>query len=155
MADGQYDEAIAEYALALEAEPSMSEANLALGVLYELSGRTTESEQALAAARDALGSEAAYAMNLAQAYARVGLVQRALSYADEAVNLEPESPQAFLIRAGLYEQINSRAEALADLERATVLAQEQGEDEIYVLARMRYGMLLQQVPGDAFAPTTP
>lgn len=86
-------------------------------------------------------------MVLARSYSSVGEYERALGYANEAVALAPDSAQALIIRGGVYEATERRAEALADYELSATLAQEAGEDALYVLARMRMGMLLQSGSG--------
>jgi tetratricopeptide (TPR) repeat protein len=149
---GDYEDAIAEYQQAIETQPEMSEAYIGLGVLYELQGRHAESQQTLATAEELIGDRTMYLLALSRAYSSVGELDQALEAAEEAVELSPESAQAYLIRGGVYEATGRRPEALADYELSGELAREQGEDALYVLARMRMGMLLQSgvssgVPG--------
>ena len=151
MRDGDNAAAISEYEKAVAAEPSLESAHVALGVLYALEGRTAESEEALATARALVSSEADLAMSLARAYQTAGEAETALVRAEEAVALAPESAQAYLTRAGIYEDLDQRAKALSDLELASTLAQEQGQGELAAMAKMRYGMLVQQVPADMFS----
>ena len=157
---GEYSEAILEYEQAVEVDAELGAGYVALGVLYDLEGRAEESREALATARALVGDEAEYVLTVARTYGDVAsstgadpaAYVSALSYADQAIALAPDSAQAYLIRAGIYESGKQRVEAVADLERSVDLAQAIGEDELYVLAKMRLGMLLQQVPDNAFAP---
>jgi tetratricopeptide (TPR) repeat protein len=152
---GDYEEAIAGYQQAIETQPEMSEAYIGLGVLYQLQGREEEAQQALARAQALIGDQPQYLLALSRAYSNVGEAELALDAAEEAVALAPESPQAYLIRGGIYEAVGRRGEALSDYELSGELARDQGEDALYVLARMRMGMLLQSgagsgVPGTGF-----
>ena len=157
---GDYTKAIVEYEQAVKADPNLGDGYVALGVLYDLEGRADESREALATARDLIGDEADYLVTLAQAYGAAAAstgedspaYMSALTYADQAIALAPNSTQAYLIRAGIYEAAKQRAEAVADLERAGDLAQANGETELQALVKMRLGMLLQQVPDNAFTP---
>ncbi|MHB0856757.1 MAG: tetratricopeptide repeat protein [Anaerolineae bacterium] len=144
---GDIDAAIAEYEQALAVDPSMGDAQVALGVLYEAKGRTEDAEKALTEAEAAIGERWRYLLTLARTYEGLGKFDEALVAADEAVALAPDSPEAYLTRGGLHEQIGNIDAALDDLERASTLASEQGVDQIYVLARYRYGMLLQRGGG--------
>jgi tetratricopeptide (TPR) repeat protein len=147
LAMGNFEEAIAGYQQAIETQPEMSEAHIGLGVLYALQGRDEESQQALARAEELVGDRSMYLLALSRAYSSIGEMDQALEAAEEAVELSPRSAQAYLIRGGVYEAIGRRAEALTDYELSGELAREQGEDALYVLARMRMGMLLQSGAG--------
>lgn len=151
MRNGDYEAAIAEYEQAVELLPSLDSAHIALGVLYEIQGRAEDSGKALAKARELIGNEADYEMALARSYQTAGLLDKALTHAQRSVELAPNSGQAYLVRAGIYEQSGDKPKALADLERAATLAQENGQAELAAMAKMRLGMLSQQVAGDLFS----
>ncbi len=144
---GNYEDAIAAYQQAIETQPEMYDAYIGLGVLYELQGREEEARQMLAKAEELLADRVPYLLVLSRAYSSVGEMDQALDAAEEAVALAPESAQAYLIRGGIYEATGLRGEALTDYELSGELAREQGEDALYVLARMRMGMLLQSGVG--------
>ena len=144
---GNYEEAVAAYQQAIETQPEMYDAYIGLGVLYELQGQQEEARQTLAKAEELLADRVSYLLTLSRAYSSVGKMDPALDAAEEAVALAPESAQAYLIRGGVYEATGQRGEALTDYELSGELAREQGEDALYVLARMRMGMLLQSGVG--------
>ncbi len=141
---GDYAEAITRYEQALEVKPDLAEAWVALGVLYDLEGRSDESAEAFATAEDLIQDRVRFVLVLARNYEMVGALEEALTYAQEGVELAPQSAEAILIRGGIHDSRGERAEALVDFERASELAQENGEDALYVLARTRMGMLMQQ-----------
>jgi len=151
--DGKYDQAIEEYKQAIELAPSLGDAYVALGVLYELQGHHDEAQQQLNKARELYADEATYELAVAEAYERAGQIEKALEAVNRALEQVPNSAQAYLVRAGIYEQNGDRGRALADLERAAQLASEQGEDALYVLAKTRMGMLSQQVPLESLGST--
>ena len=150
---GEYDKAITAYSEAVAAMPSLAEAHVALAVLYDLEGRTAESEQSLATARGLMADEGGFLTTVARTYGDAGAYEKGLTYADQAVALDPESALAHLIRGGIYEAAGDRAGALTDLQRAVDLAQANGEDELLVLAKTRLGMFSQQAPADFGSPS--
>ncbi|MHB1293900.1 MAG: tetratricopeptide repeat protein [Anaerolineae bacterium] len=151
-ANGDIDAAIAAYEQALAVDPSMADVQVNLAVLYETKGRTEDAAKALAAGEAASDTRVNYLLNLSQAYAGVGNMDKALLAANEAVAEGPDVARAYLQRGGLYEELGQNSPALDDYDRATSLATEQGEDALYVLARTRYGMLLQR-GGGVISPT--
>ncbi len=144
--EGNYQQAIEEYERAVAITPSDGQAQAALGVLYELQGRPEEAEEAFRAAEDALGSRLEFLMTLAQTYMTAGEYDTALGKANEATELAPEAPRAYLIRGSIYESMEERAKAIDDFQRSADLAQSAGQDALYVLAKMRLATLLQQAP---------
>ena len=127
--------------------PSYSEAYVALAVLYETEGRIEASHEALATAEELIGDRAILLMALARSYEQVGEFDVAMARVEEAILLEPDSAQAYLIRGGLEETLGDTAKAIDDFEHASTLASEQGEDALYVLARTRMAMLMQKGSG--------
>lgn len=144
--EGNYQQAIAEYERAVEMTPSDGQAQAALGVLYELQGRSEEAEAAFKAAEEALGNRLEFLMTLAQTYMTAGEYDTALDRANEAIELDPEAARAYLVRGSIYEAMDERAKAMDDFQRSADLAQSSGQDALYVLAKMRLATLLQQAP---------
>ena len=143
---GDYAAAIAEYEQAVAVDPTDGRAQTQLGVLYEMEGRTEEAQAALAAAEAAIGAPADYLVVLAQAYQGLGDPEAAVAAVQEAIDLKPDFALAYMIRGGLHEQMGKTEEALADYEYTADLAQDQGNDQLYVVAKVRYGMGLQRPP---------
>jgi len=144
---GDLADAIAEYEQALVILPDLAEARLQLGVLYEKEGRNEEAQAAFSAAEAIMGDRPNFLVALAQAYQRVGEAESAMARVQEAIELAPDLAMAYMIRGGLYEEMDQIPEAAADFERAAELAHEQGNDQLYVMAKVRLGMGLQRAPG--------
>ena len=156
LARGDVDRAIAEYERGVAVLPSMGDAQVMLGTLYELRGKGDDAQKARAAfsAAEATHTDRVeYLLTRARAYESVGQLDKALARANDALALAPESAQAYLMRGGIYESQGDLSHAYTDYERSAELAQAQGQDTIYVLAKMRLGMLMQRGPGTPPTPT--
>jgi tetratricopeptide (TPR) repeat protein len=140
---GEYDKAIAKYEAAVGVVPSLGEAHVVLGVLYELKGEKDKAQAAFAAGEAAFPNWADYLLALSRAYQSVGKADEALIAVQRAIDFSPGSAYAYLVRGGIYEAQGKVAEALNDYEKASNLAQTQGQDTIYVLAKTRFATLLQ------------
>jgi len=151
MARGDTDKAIAEYEQAVATLPSLGDAQVALGVLYELKGEKDKSQAAFAAGEAAYTDHTEYLLALSRAYQSVNNLDKALEVAQEAVKASPDSAYAYLVRGGVYEMMDDLNHALEDYDKASTLAQEQGQDTVYVLAKTRFATLLQKA--GAQAPT--
>lgn len=143
---GEFEEAIVEYENAIAIVPETGDAQVALGILYEMNGDTEASEAAFEAAETIIEDRATYLMTVAKTYELVMNYDLALEYIEEARALAPDSAQVYLIRGGIYEKQGATREAIADYEKSGELAQASGEDALFVLSRTRMGMLLQQAP---------
>jgi len=143
---GDYEGAIAEYEQALTIAPTMGDAHVTLGVLYEVAGRAEDSERAFEAAREAYANDLTYYLALGRAYATMNENERAMAAIEQAIAIDPESPEAYLTRGGIYEATEEFGKALEDYELAGTLAQERSQDALYVMARTRMAMLMQRVP---------
>lgn len=144
--DGETEAALAEYEQAVAILPSYTEAHIMLGVLYESQGNMDKAQKAFAAAEVTIGDRAKYLMALARNYQKIGEMDVALEKIQGATELSPDSAQALLIRGGIYEAMGEEALAIQDYAQSSELAQSQGDDALYVMARMRMGMLLQRSP---------
>jgi len=148
---GEYSEAIAEYEQALTVLPTLADARITLGVLYELTGRSEDAESAYRAAREVLQDEASFLLIQGKMYEMVGEYDKALAAVEGAIALKPDSSEAYLNRGSAYESKGEFDKALSDYEKASSLAQAQQQDTLYVMARTRLAMLLQR--GSGFGPT--
>ncbi len=143
----EYDKAIEAYERAIATLPSYGEARVNLAVLYELKGDTEKAKAAFAAAEAAYSDRTEYLLMLSRAYQNVRKFDVALAKVEEALKLDPNSVQGYLLRGGIYESMNKPQEAIADYEKASTMAQEQRLDALYVIAKTRMAMLLQRGPG--------
>ncbi len=147
---GEYEQAEAAYRQAVALDPAMVDAYIGLGVLQEMQGEEESARETLAQAKRLTESDLQYELLLARTYQMYDQLEAALEHANRALALDEDSAQAYLIRGGIYEMQGEREKALDDFELAADLARETGEDALYVLAKTRMGMLLQQGSGSAF-----
>ncbi len=141
---GNITEAIAEYEQAAALMPEALDPPVMLGALYELQGDAARGLESKRRAATLAPDEPTYWLKLAQAYAIVGRSEDALALANGAIQQKPELAQAYLIRGGIYEAQNKVNEAVADFEKCAELAGAQDQEALYVVARTRLGMLMQQ-----------
>ena len=144
---GQLEQAIGAYEQAVAILPQLGEAQAMLAVLYELQGRSEEAQQTFARAEAAYPSRGEYLKAVAKAYGSMGRLGRSLELLNEALALNPKDAEAYYIRAGVYEMLNRITDALRDLDTCAQLASEQRLDALYVLAKQRYGILVQRGAG--------
>lgn len=137
------DEAIVAYQQALALTPDDPEALLYLGILYRETGRDQEAETTFAAARQTLGDDVEFYVNLAQAYVIFGDPGRVVEAANAALALDDQSARAYYVRATGYELQDEVVLALEDLDRAAELSRGVN-DTLYVMAKTRYGNLLER-----------
>lgn len=141
---GEYQQALDKYLLAVQSKPDLPEAWAAIAALYDRLGFFSEAQEAHSRVEALAGERLRSLLLLIPRYEQVGLLEKALTYAEEAVHLDPASAEAYLARGSVYASLGDRQKAIADLEKAADIALERGEDALYVLARTRMGMLLQQ-----------
>ena len=144
---GQIEQAIGAYEQAVAILPQLGEAQAMLAVLYELQGRSEEAQQTFARAEAAYPSRGEYLKAVAKAYGSVGRLGRSLELLNEDLALNPKDAEAYYIRAGVYEMLDRVTDALRDLDTCAKLASEQKLDALYVLAKQRYGILVQRGAG--------
>ena len=144
---GDHANAIAEYEQAVAILPDEGQPQVQLGVLYDLEGRREEAQAAFAAAEAAIGDHPDYLVTLARAYQMAGELESALTAVEEALEADPDLAMGYMTRGGIYESMGEMQKAAADYERTASLAHEQGNDPLYVIAKVRLGMGLQTGPG--------
>ncbi len=118
---GQYDEAITEFAKALEANPRDAEAYNSQGSTYTLKGQY---DQALADFNKALELNPKYAKayyNRALAYYYKGRYDEAIADLTKATELQPKDAEAYHNRGLAYDQKRSYDKAISDFNKAIAL----------------------------------
>lgn len=142
---GRWEEALARYQEAAALDPQDPEPWLRLGWAQERTGDEGAAQASFREAATRFGDPFAYELALARLYVEVGDSQRALPYALRATELNPQSPHAFYVLASAYEGSGKFVEALQALQTCDRLAEAQGDAELVAMARVRVGMLLQQM----------
>ncbi|NPA90053.1 MAG: tetratricopeptide repeat protein [Chloroflexi bacterium] len=122
-----------------------------LGVLYEHLGEKEKAREAFDAAR-ALTDEGTYYKLRAMAYLHVGDAKKALREAQQAVRLRPDDAEAYFYLGNAYELLSDVPHALEAYEKASELAQAQGQEQLYAVIRVRMAYLLQRPPVETKEP---
>jgi tetratricopeptide (TPR) repeat protein len=142
VSEGEYEQALAEYEAAAAIVPDDLVTQCMLGVLYEMEGRFEESAVARAKAEKLSEGRASYLAQLSRAYLFVQNTKRGLETAMEAIDADPESAFAYFVLGEAYERRDRVALAVQAFDVSAQLAQEQGNDVLYALAREREAMLV-------------
>lgn len=150
---GDYAGAIEAYEQSLAIIAEQPEVLAALVALYDKQGQAQDSQMALERLEALVTEPAQLEASLARAYELVQECELALDHAQRAVAADESYANAYLVRGSALECLDRWDEAIADYERASDLAMEQGQDALYVLARTRLGMLLQ-MSGSGMPPMT-
>jgi len=140
--EGHLEEALAEYETLRELTPYDSQVFLHLGVLYETLGQDTDAAQAYASASTLLDSQEDFFLQWGMVYLDLGQWESARARAGEALALNSESARGHFILGSSYEAQGQISEAVDALQRAAELARAQGDDILYVLIKLRLGVLL-------------
>jgi len=143
--DGKTDKAIVTYEQANQSAATL-DAYAALVPLYEQAGELEASREAAEMAKGMVPQEAIYYIALAKSYQQTRDMDGALEAIDQALVSQPQSPEAHMVKGGIFEEMANITEALDEYTLAADYATEQGQDELYVLAKMRLGMLMQSGP---------
>lgn len=157
--DQKWDEAAALVDQALQTTPDDPDLLIWAAVLAERRGETAQAADFLARAEAAAGDPLRYQLTLGMKRMQAGDADGAEAAALAAQAIKPTEPQAIFLLGNVAEMRNQMQQALELYQQAADLATEQDNAQLTVVAKMRYGMLLQQLQyGDldpATAPTAP
>jgi len=109
--------------------------------------------EAFRAARRASSSMLNYFLLRSRVYLRMGMLDEAASDVLAALALDPQSSQALFLLGDVLEQQGNYGEAMAVFYKVSLEAQ---DPALQVLAKVRYGMLLEAGPrmeAEAITPT--
>jgi len=149
---GDLAQAIASYEDAAAIDPNDPEAQLWLGVLYRQIGEQEAAIAAFRSARRASPSMINYFLLRSRIYLRMGMLAEAVSDVLAALELDPHSSQALFLLGDVLEQRGNYSEAMAVFHKVSLEAQ---DPALQVLAKVRYGMLLQAGPRMEMEAITP
>ncbi len=145
LTDGNIPAAIATLQELRDLDPENARYAVLLGALYEVWGDTTAAEAQYADARR-LVDEGMFHTMRAEAYLQVGRAKRALEEARRAVELRPDSPEAYFFLGSAAEALGDVPSALQAYDKASQLAEEQDRAELLAIIRVRMAFLLQRLP---------
>jgi tetratricopeptide (TPR) repeat protein len=140
----KWDEAFALTDKTLQQVPDNPDLLVWAGVLSERRGDTAKAQEYLARAQQALGDPMRYQVALSMRRLQAGDLDGAEAAANAALAINPKEPQAVFFLANVAEARNQPEQAL-DLYMKTADLAEDSNPQLTVVAKMRYGMLLQQL----------
>lgn len=149
---GELDQAIAQYEEAAAMDPNDPEVQMWLGALYDQAGKWEVAIKAFQSARKASPSMVNYFLLRARVHLRMGMLKEAGRDVLAALEIDPHSTQALFILADVLERQGHYNEAMAVFHKVSLEAQ---EPALQVLAKVRYGMLLQVGPSLEMQAITP
>jgi tetratricopeptide (TPR) repeat protein len=141
---GHYDQALELYRQALELAPEDAELNLAIGVLYEALQQPDNATRQYTEAEKRYPTRAAFLTARAQKYMQLSWYDRAVEQALAATALDERYALAQCTLGSAYQGLGENNDAIAALWVCSDLANEQGQDELYVHAKMLLANLMQQ-----------
>lgn len=145
---GAYAAAISHYEAARAAMPDDANTLAWLAMLYEITEQPEQAAAITAELQAAVGDSLTSAL-LADSFTRIGQMERGLELAQAAIADDPDNAQAHLAEGGAYEALGRFGEAILSYERASILAETEGNHYLQAIARIRMGQLMQAGPGIA------
>jgi cytochrome c-type biogenesis protein CcmH/NrfG len=150
-----YTGALANFEAAAALRPNDTDPWLWLGATRQKLGEAAAAQDAFDRARALLGSDLDFRLARVPVYLTLQMLDEAQADLDAALALDPESPQAYLYLATLYELQERYLEAIAALERASTLAEARGQAALAAIARYRAAILIQRVQAQSFIAPSP
>lgn len=89
----------------------------------------------------------------ADIYLRLAETDKAMSDLNAAIQLAPNDPIAYFLRANAWENKDDFARAMADLDTAGALAEKGNNPQLSAMIRIRAGQLMQENAGKVIIPT--
>ena len=139
-----YAGALAEFEQAAQLTPDDPEALLRVGVIREKVGTAT-AEEMYARARSITPDDVVFRQMRASVYLTFGMLEQAESDLQVALAAKPEDPITWYELASVYELRGQIGDAIDALEKVDLYATEANLIEMSATARIRRGMLMQQV----------
>ena len=140
---GMFEEAIAEYQAAIEADPENVSALTNLGVAFYNVGRLQDAVDQYTRALEIAPNDADIHSNLAAAYVQLGQLDAALEEYQAAVRLDPNLAQAHFGLGVIYVELGQNEEAIAAFEQFQAL--DAGQDSMATDLARQY---LEQLRGE-------
>ena len=114
---------------------------LVKGILQEAMGQKTEATESFARAEKVIQDPLSYHLGRSQLELRLNQPEKAESDVRTALEIDGNSPTAWLILGQALELQEKTAEAVAAYQRANELAFEYGDNQVVVLARLALARL--------------
>lgn len=144
--EGRYEEALREVNRALAQTPERFELYLLRGVLYTMLDQPEMAADDFEVAWGGYSSADQFYSERARYYLMTAQPELALADAEAAIELNPDSAIGYLRKGQAYEALGDVAMAIESYELASDVAEQAGDPQLQVIARMSLGQLLQSVP---------
>ncbi len=155
LAQGDLAGAADYYRQAAEITPEDAELHIWVGVLEAQQGHEEVAAAAFARAEGLSPDRASFLVARGTAWLQVGTLDSALADGEAALAARPDSAEAWLLLAGVYETRRDTQQAIGALEKAAELAEKAGNSTLVVMAKARLAMLLEAAPMAPAGTTTP
>jgi tetratricopeptide (TPR) repeat protein len=126
--------------------PNDAEAWLWLGATQQKLGQKEAAGESFRQAEELTPEAVDYRTQRATIFMALGMLDESASDVDAALSLDPENPQAYIIRAGVYDMRGQYSEAIRALEQAADFADKRNLSALSATARYQMGMLMQRMP---------
>jgi tetratricopeptide (TPR) repeat protein len=140
--EADYEMALDEIDQALAVKPDDLESLVVKGVILEQLGRPDEAETIFGQAIQlAPGPETVYWIR-GQMLLQLDQFEEALRQAEAAIEANPDYPQAWFLSGQAYDRMGDVSQAFNNMEIASNLALEQGDNALYAIIRVNMGYLV-------------
>jgi Tfp pilus assembly protein PilF len=144
--DADYAAALPLFEEATALTPDDSEAWLWLGATQQKLGDVSASADSFRQASELIPDQTDFLSRRATVYFTLAMLDEAASEVNAVLARDPGNPQAYLLRAGVYDAQGRYAEAAQALQQAADFADERNLPQISATARYQMGLLLQRMP---------
>lgn len=138
---GELTNAAREFESSIRIQKKNAESMTYLGVVYEKQGKTDEAKNQFTMAQNVFNDRRKYLMVLGQAYNTIGDPTKAEETFTLLIKTSPNYEDAYLARGMIYEAQNKAAEAYADYEKASTLAEKSGNKGTYDNSLLRLNIV--------------
>jgi tetratricopeptide (TPR) repeat protein len=143
--DGDLAGAIEQFEAAAEIDPDDADAHLWLGVLYETAGHIDAASSAFERAQALLGSGPTFFLERGLLYLNINESDAASKDAEAAVKIAPGQPEGYYLQGLVAEWRGDLEHAVTFFEKASELAESTDQPQLQLLARMRFGAVLERL----------
>ena len=142
---GDYQSAKSELEQALILAPDYYPLWIKQGVLAQVMGNEALKSTSFATAEQLAENMEFFYYERANVYMQFRLYDDVLMDADNLLEINPQSAEAYLFRGLVYEFRGQKTEALDAFEKAALLAEDQNKTQLAATIRVRMGMLMQSI----------
>jgi tetratricopeptide (TPR) repeat protein len=144
--------ALAAFEAATALTPSDPEPWLWKGVVHDRLDEADEAQDAFEAAHHLYDTRFDFILNRGRVYLQTGDLEQAQADVNKAMELKPDSGWSYYLRAGIAARNGDPDTALADLDRAARLAEENRDAQLQALASTQRAGVMKLLPTAAETP---